>query len=716
VSLLLLGCTMILDEDIRAALAARDLDGDGHVSQLYGGDDCWDNPDVRPREATAVAGFDQPEASAVHPGAPDTWYDGVDQDCAGNNDFDADGDGFRTAWHADGAGQVGTDCYDITADTYPVDDACDAEGDLLLPAQINPDAEDAPGDGVDADCDGAPEFDADGDGSPSCEDCDEADASVYPGAVELCATEADDDCDGETNQADASGCVSYAADADGDGFGDPGDTRCLCEPDGPYDTLDATDCDDADDATFPGAAPGDSAIACMTDADGDGFGDAAATGDVEPGTDCDDADDATFPGAAPSDSAIACMTDADGDGYGDDAPASGVDAGTDCDDGDATVNPGVSGDPAGDEVDQNCTGRENCYNDLDDDGYAASDGSYTTGDDTDCDDPGEATDDVPRTDCDDGDASVNPAATEYCDGQDDDCDGIVDGDLVSLDDGAWSDLTADWTGTSAAPAEVTLPASGTVYVCAGTWYVGLYASGADLEVIGPGGSENTVLDGGDAVTVLEASGSTLAIEGLTFTGGSAGAGTVNYGGGVAIVDGSVATLSDVVIRDNASDAAAGGLYVRSSSVTLDSVEVSGNVAVTSGGGICASSGTLSLTNSMVTGNATDASGGGVWLYGDLAIIDSEITDNLAASNGGGVNMYSGSTFTCEDTDTSDGTDASVRDNAAAKGAGVFFDYASGTLESAGCDWSGNDIDGDYIGSYSYGEDETFSCDASGGCF
>ena len=303
---------MILDEDIRAALAARDLDGDGHVSQLYGGDDCWDNPDVRPREATAVAGFDQLEASAVHPGAPDTWYDGVDQDCAGNNDFDADGDGFRTDWHADGAGQVGTDCYDITADTYPVDDACDAEGDLLLPAQINPDAEDAPGDGVDADCDGAPEFDADGDGSPSCEDCDEADASVYPGAVELCATEADDDCDGETNQADASGCVSYAADADGDGFGDPGDTRCLCEPDGPYDTLDATDCDDADASVNPGATE-----LCNNGVDDDCDG--AALGCV-PASGSLSAADATYTGEAAYDYAgysVSGAGDVDGDGFDD---------------------------------------------------------------------------------------------------------------------------------------------------------------------------------------------------------------------------------------------------------------------------------------------------------------------------------------------------------------------------------------------------------------
>ena len=67
------------------------------------------------------------------------------------------------------------------------------------------------------------------------------------------------------------------------------------------------------------------------DLDGDGFS------DIE---DCDDRDPYTYPGAAFEDSEDACMTDFDGDGYGDIAPAEYVDAGTDCDDTDPTVNPG----------------------------------------------------------------------------------------------------------------------------------------------------------------------------------------------------------------------------------------------------------------------------------------------------------------------------------------------------------------------------------------
>jgi hypothetical protein len=47
----------------------------------------------------------------------------------------------------------------------------------------------------------------------------------------------------------------------------------------------------------------------------------------------------TYPGAAYRDSFTECMTDVDGDGYGDDSPASNVTPGSDCDDGDNTTNP-----------------------------------------------------------------------------------------------------------------------------------------------------------------------------------------------------------------------------------------------------------------------------------------------------------------------------------------------------------------------------------------
>ena len=66
----------------------------------------------------------------MYPGATETWYDGIDADCAGDSDFDADRDGHD--W--DGA-TGGDDCDD---------------GD----ASVHPGASETGGDGVDSDCDG----------------------------------------------------------------------------------------------------------------------------------------------------------------------------------------------------------------------------------------------------------------------------------------------------------------------------------------------------------------------------------------------------------------------------------------------------------------------------------------------------------------------------------------------------------------------------------
>jgi hypothetical protein len=76
-------------------------------------------------------------------------------------------------------------------------------------------------------------IDADGDGSPSAEDCDDNDANNYPGNTEVCDGQ-DNDCNGLD---DVLGFVGSETDNDSDGLSE-------CQ----------NDCDDADAAVNPGAS------------------------------------------------------------------------------------------------------------------------------------------------------------------------------------------------------------------------------------------------------------------------------------------------------------------------------------------------------------------------------------------------------------------------------------------------------------------------------
>ncbi len=468
----------------------NDNDGDGYTEARGDCDD--DDPNVRPG-ATEVG-------------------NGIDDDCDGEVDegtvyYDDDGD--CACEQEPCRGSIEPSCVDLpSGDCNDRDPSVGPEADEVCNGTDDDcDGETDEGEAIDAatwyrDLDG----DLYGDASATAyacsapsgyvgngRDCDDRDAAVSPGATEVC-NGTDDNCDGTVDEATASDAATWYRDADSDGYGSLLSTTRACTRPTGY-VADSSDCNDANSAINPAAtelcdsadndcdgstdeADAADAPTWYIDADSDGYGSSSATrtqctapaGYVANTLDCDDSRASVSPagvevcdeldndcdGSTDEGVTSTFYRDADGDGYGNassttaacSAPSGYVANASDCDDGSAAVSPAAT--ERCNSIDDNCDGTvdeatasdaSTWYRDADGDGYGSSSTSTRA-----CSLPSGYV--ASSTDCNDASSAINPAATEVCDSQDNDCDGTVD-EADAADARTWYvDADGDGYGSS----------------------------------------------------------------------------------------------------------------------------------------------------------------------------------------------------------------------------------------------------------------------------
>ncbi len=404
-----------------------DADGDGYGS------------DTTTLGCTRPAGYadnnadcDDTEALAWT-GAPEVC-DSVDNNCNGSVDEDSAVD--AGTWYADadadgyGDRASGFEACEVPAGYVADPTDCDDTDSSWNPGVTEADCTDP----NDYNCDGVVIWaDGDGDGLAACLDCDDGDAAINLDAAERCDS-IDNNCDGTTDEDAAVDAPTWYLDGDSDTYGDPTTGRPACtQPPGWVSGGD--DCNDLLSLDHPGATE----VCDSADNDCNGVVD----------------DDYA------TDTAI-WYDDRDGDGFGDPgvsyvscvAPASTTRDSTDCDDTNAAVAPNAEERCNG--IDDNCASgidedtaidAGTWYIDGDGDGYGETSTQVRA-----CTQPARYT--ASPGDCADGVATSYPGATEYCDGADNNCDGVTD-EPTAIDATTWyldadGDRRGDPAGTTAA--------------------------------------------------------------------------------------------------------------------------------------------------------------------------------------------------------------------------------------------------------------------------